>query len=93
MKTTKTVEFDPAQQLRIFTSYENVAPLLPFKVSQRYTLPASIAASGGKGQWRYARAHSDREQAELSGCERRHHGARRSGFLWRPQDGSYEGAR
>ena len=27
------------------------------------------------------------------GCERRHHGARRSGFLWRSQDGSHEGAR
>ena len=51
------------------------------------------AASGREGQRREARAHSDREQAELPGCERRHHGARRSGLLRRPQDGSDEGAR
>ena len=51
------------------------------------------AASGGEGQWRKARAHSDREQAKLPGCERRHHGARRSDLLRRPQDGRHESAR
>ena len=51
------------------------------------------AASGREGQRREARAHPDREQAELPRCERRHHGACRSDLLRRSEDGRDEGAR
>ena len=54
---------------------------------------AHRATSGREGQRREARAHPDREQAQLPRCERRHHGARRSDLLRRPQDGGDEGAR
>ena len=39
-----------------------------------------------EGQRRKARADSDREQAQLPGCERRHSGTCRSGLLRRSQE-------